>query len=418
VKKITHPEDIEKGKALYKELLDHKRDFYQREKRFWRKDGLPVWARSAAFAVRGTDGALRYVVSMVEDITERRRAKEKLRQLAAIVESASDAIIGRTLDNDIISWNPAAERMFGYTAEEAIGQPASILIPPARADEISQIMEQIKRGGRVEAFETIQVKKNGEPIAVSLTVSPIRDAAGEIVAFSAILRDITERKRLEKEVLEISAREQRRIGHDLHDGLGQYLAGTAFKAKVLEEVLAAESPGHTDAAKEIVKLINNAISQARALARGLSPIEVEASSLPSALEQLANETKKIFHVACLFKCNETNLSVASPAGLHLYRIAQEAVSNAVKHGKAREIEIELGLNGLQLLLVIRDKGKGFVSDSKRATGMGLNIMQYRANSIGGVLKIDSRRDHGTEIQCLVPTTLCSTPQPEFCYTNK
>jgi PAS domain S-box-containing protein len=142
---------------------------------------------------------------------ELKRVKEKFRQLAAIVESSDDAIISTTLDGVIASWNGGAERTYGYSAAEGLGRPVSILVPPGNPDEVPQILERIKRGERVDHFETARVRKNGEPFDVSLTVSPIKDASGRVVGASTVARDITEQKRLRealtewaKEILEVS----------------------------------------------------------------------------------------------------------------------------------------------------------------------------------------------------------------------
>jgi two-component system sensor kinase FixL len=219
----------------------------------------------------------------------------------------------------------------------------------------------------------------------------------------AIVRDVTERKRLEEEVLEISARERRRIGDDLHDGLGQYLAGIAVKAKILAEDLAASSP-HKSKAEKLVRLIDNAIQQARTVARGLDPIEVEANGLVPALERLAHETEELFRVVCTLRCDLPVLPVSKSMALHLYRIAQEAINNAIRHGKAGRLEIALATVPTHLRFRIKDDGSGFRIGAARREGIGLRIMQYRANVIGGVLTIQSRPDRGTEVQCLVLTT--------------
>jgi signal transduction histidine kinase len=220
----------------------------------------------------------------------------------------------------------------------------------------------------------------------------------------AIVRDVTERKRLEAEVLEISARERRRVGADLHDGLGQYLAGIALKAKLLEDDLAAASSAHKPKAEKLVRLINSAVQQTRTLARGLDPIELEANGLVPALQGLASETKELFHVACTLRCDGLVSPLSKPISLQLYRIVQEGISNAVKHGKPRRIEIGLATGPTHVRLRVRDDGCGFRIEAARREGMGLRIMQYRAHVIGGVLTIQSRPHRGTEVQCLVPTT--------------
>lgn len=128
------------------------------------------------------------------------REEERLYFLASIVESSDDAIIGKTLDGIILSWNPGAQRIYGYSADEVIGKPISILVPPDRPDELPQLLERISQGQRIDHFETVRMRKDGKRIDVSLTISPIKDTTGKIIGASTIARDITERKRIEKEL--------------------------------------------------------------------------------------------------------------------------------------------------------------------------------------------------------------------------
>jgi signal transduction histidine kinase len=191
----------------------------------------------------------------------------------------------------------------------------------------------------------------------------------------------------------------------LHDGLGQHLAGIAFKAKVLEEDLAGESSRLTGDAEKIVALVNDAIQQTRNLARGLDPVDFEVSGLPAALQSLALQTEKLFNIECLFSCNEERLTLGAQTNVALYRIAQEAISNAIKHGQARRIEIDLNASQPQLSLTIRDNGQGFLLGDKSRHGMGLRIMGYRTDTLGGVLSIHSEVAVGTQIKCVLPNGL-------------
>lgn len=408
VRRITHDEDVAEGARLFSELVSGKRDRYRREKRFFRQDGSQIWAISFNSAIRSPDGHLRYIISLVEDITERKRSETARQELASIVETSEDAIISETLDGKITSWNQSAERIFGYTAAEAIGQPLAIIVPPDGLKEFERTMERLRSGKRVEEFETICRRKDGAMIEVSVTASPIKDAHGRVTAASAIARDITERKRLEKEILQIGTNERRRIGHELHDGLGQVLTGIAFKARALQERLAHTAPEQAQEFEEIVNLINGAISQTRRLAHGLDPIEVEAAGIVAALGNLASETRHLFGIECDFDCTEHDLELNDQAGLALYRITQEAIRNAHTHGAAQQIRIKLSCSSGRLRLNVKDDGKGFDPKNAGSSGMGLRIMQHRARSIGGELNVASRPGHGTAVECSVPLELCLT----------
>src|SRR5207249_4788398 len=287
---------------------------------------------------------------------------------------------------------------FSVSAGELLGKALPQLAPDRLVEPIRYYLERALKTGEAQSFE-FQFCRRQEMRHLEARVSVC--GANEVLA---IVRDVTERKRLEEEVLEISARERRRIGHDLHDGLGQYLAGIAVKAKILEEDLAAAASPHKPKAEKLVRLINNAIRQAHTLARGLDPIELEANGLVPALDKLACETEELFRVACILRCDEPVLPMSKSISLQLYRIVQEAINNDVKHGKPGRIEIGLATEPTHLRLRIKDDGRGFRIDTARRGGMGLRIMQYRAHVIGGVLTIQSRPNRGTEVQCLVPTT--------------
>jgi signal transduction histidine kinase len=217
-----------------------------------------------------------------------------------------------------------------------------------------------------------------------------------------IFRDITERKRLEREILEISDRERRRIGQDLHDGLCQHLAGIELMSQVLQQKLAGKSKPDSARAAEIARHVREAISQTRSLARGLSPVTLESEGLASALRELASNAEKMFGVSCRVECADDPPNLAVAMATHLYRIAQEAVSNGIKHGKATQVEICLETNKERLKLSVRDNGSGLPKIPPRTDGMGLRIMRYRAGMVGGILSIEPAAPGGTLVECTVP----------------
>lgn len=212
-----------------------------------------------------------------------------------------------------------------------------------------------------------------------------------------------DRRRLEKEILEISEREQQRIGQDLHDDLGQQLAGIWCLNRVLESSLVASKSPEAENAAKITGLLKNALALTRTLARGLQPVALESGGLPAALDELTHRTSDMFGVRCRCECPK-ELTVDKLTATHLYRIAQEAVTNAVKHGHATEIEIELNSTSDQTILTIQDNGKGLQSEPAPSPlqGMGLRIMRYRTSIIGGVLEIKNRKDSpGTTVTCTI-----------------
>jgi PAS domain S-box-containing protein len=210
------------------------------------------------------------------------------------------------------------------------------------------------------------------------------------------------RKGLEEAILEISAREQRRIAQDLHDGLGQHLTGIAFMCKVLEEKLSDKSLPEAVEAAKIVKMVNQAIDNTRQLARGLHPVRAEPLGLVSALKNWASEVEALFHIGCSFQCAKPLPIHDANLATHLYRIAQEAVNNAIRHGKSRNIVIRLSSKNGAGVLTIQDDGDGFLNKPATPPGVGLSIMNYRADMVGGSLKVQPNEGRGITVTCMFP----------------
>jgi PAS domain S-box-containing protein len=368
------------------------------------------WIRSRSTPIRDREGSIYRVTGIAEDITDLKRAEAELSRLASIVESSDDAIIGKSLDGTIASWNSGAERIYGYSAREIIGRKCAVLLPPEDRDTIAPLLARVARGERIESFETTRLRKDQSLFHVSLTLSSVKDSTGAIIGASEIERDITERRRLEQEVLQISERERRRIGQDLHDGLGQHLTGIGFMSKSLQQRLAAKAAGgiaataeESDEAKNIADLVQQAVIQTRALARGLHPVEASATGLMAALGELAARIETFSKIDAAFVCPVPVVVCDNVAATHLYRIAQEAVNNAAKHGKPLCIRIALSAEaGGRVRLTIEDDGSGIAEESRDKEGLGLRIMRYRAKMIGGNLTIGGRSGRGTIVACDAP----------------
>jgi signal transduction histidine kinase len=272
--------------------------------------------------------------------------------------------------------------------------------------------------GHVETYrnEIRYVRKDRSVVSTMLTTSVLRDADGKIRYIISMIENITEQKNLERQMLEIAAMERQRIGHELHDGLGQYLAGIAFKVKSLEVALDAADGVLPEDRKDEVKIISalmrEALSQTRRLAHGLQPIELEGSGVIAALSTLAEMSENMFDVDCNFSCNQTRLPLRPEAALALYRIAQEAIHNAVNHGSAKKIRVELSVRNGEVSFTIADDGSGFrlpplqpaagSSHILTGGGMGLRIMEYRARAAGGQFEIRTNEPQGTNIVCTFP----------------
>ncbi len=210
----------------------------------------------------------------------------------------------------------------------------------------------------------------------------------------------SEARNLQKELLEITDTEQRRIGHDLHDGLGQHLTGIAFMSKLMEQRLTTKAVPEAEDARKIAGLVNKAIGWTRDLARGLAPVDLDQEEgLASALKQLAESAHELYGMPCRFEMSGDVHFRNPPVAIHLYRIAQEALNNAIKHAKARDIMVRLTRTPGVITISVEDDGKGFDPLSVQTGGMGLRIMRYRAKMINGNLEVLKRPGGGTVVAC-------------------
>lgn len=215
----------------------------------------------------------------------------------------------------------------------------------------------------------------------------------------ALRHEMAERQRLEEEILQVSEREQRRIGHDLHDSLCQHLTATALAGQVLGERLAAKALPEARDASHVVALVEDGIDLARNLARGLYPVEMDAEGLMAAFQQLANNISKGAKVRCVFECDKPVLIHDDAVATHLYRITQEAIRNAVRHGKPKRIGINLSEENNMIKLTVEDDGVGPPEDIQAGEGLGVRIMAHRAAMIGGAFAIEPAPTGGTIVTC-------------------
>lgn len=293
--------------------------------------------------------------------------------------------------------------MFGYSEQEILGQPVTALIPKRyKKLHWDRVFEQLKIGVLYAGQQTIEglgLRQDGVEFPVELSLS--NWTVGKDYFVSAIIRDVTDRRRIEQEVLEISEREQRRISQNLHDDLGQKLTGIAFLGQALAHQLEGTSKDLSDDAARIAQQANEAINSARRLARELYPVNLERNDLESALAELVAGVESYSGISCELSCDITVPLKDHQVVTHLYRIAQEALSNAVRHSRARTIQVKLTIRPGLTQLEVRDDGEGLPEDLASVMGMGLHNMQYRANAIGGSLEIRSRTEGGMGIICSI-----------------
>jgi PAS domain S-box-containing protein len=369
------------------------------------RDGRVRWFHCEAKMIRREDGQPWFIHGVGVDITELKKAETELQQernvLSAILDTVGALIVVLDPEGRIVRFNRACEQTTGYSFADVQGKHIwELFLAAEEIEDFKALLEQSRSGHPPKEYESHWLTRDGVPRLISWSTTVLFRARGVSHTIATGI-DVTERKRLEKTILEVSAREQRRIGQDLHDGLGQHLTGIAFLSKVLEEKLCEESVSESVDAAKIVLLVNDAIRKTKELARGLLPVVSEAHGLMAALKHCAEETEDLFRVTCRFECDSPVLINDVSVATHLYHIAREAVTNAVKHGKARQLLIKLSASGGEGTLSIRDNGLG-LPEFPLGTGMGLNIMNYRARMVGGSLDVRNRGDGGVMVCCTFP----------------
>ena len=356
------------------------------------------------------------------DITDRKRLEAELTQLVQertqalqvtrqwlqkLYDSSQDAIVISEITGRILEFNHAFETLTGYTAAEIRELTFYQLTPPEFRDLNQRVITTISQTGEAARFEKEYFRKDGTRVPVALTLWPMRDSAGQWTQLAAIISDVTEQHRLQRGILEVSELERRRIGQDLHDSLCQMLTATTFAMGALEERLATKNAAAAQSAHEIGELLRRANSEARNIARGLFPIELEAGGLIAAIQRLADEITQTGKARCEFIC-DPDVMIANPMqALHIYRITQEAVANALRHGAATTIVIVLKLANDQIFLEVANNGRDWpieLAAPGQSPGMGLSIMAYRARMIGGTLQVCRGNPGGTMVELSFPVT--------------
>jgi two-component system CheB/CheR fusion protein len=413
---ITHADDYEREEKLTRKLIVGEIPGYSIEKRYIRKDGSVIWGEMSATLMLDAKGEPAYALAVVEDISERKRAEEAVREseerLRLLVESASDyAIFTITPDNIIDSWNAGAEKVFGYTEREILGKSGAILFTPE--DRAAGVPEKEKKTaaetGRAED-ERWHIRGDGSRFYASGVMRPLKD--GKVEGFVKIARDMTDKIAAEKAVSEkemlqklVGAQEdeRKRIARDLHDELGQQLTALRLKLETTRKLCEeAEICGKIDEIQLIAKQIDADVDF---LAWELRPAALDDLGLIAALENYMREWSRHAGVTAEFHAPKLKkMRLAPEIETNLYRITQEALNNTHKHAKAKSISVMLEKRDDLIVLVVEDDGKGFNPKDKknRSKGLGLMGMQERAALLKGTFEIESAPKQGTTIFVRVP----------------
>ncbi len=340
------------------------------------RDGRVVWFHCDARMVRRPDGQPWFIHGVAFDISDLKHTERALQQERNFVSGILDTVgaLVTVLDQGgkIVRFNRACELTTGYAFDEVRGRCIwEFFQLPEEIARAQSVIAQLSGDLLPQDYQSHWVNRHGASRLIAWSCSRLDDSDGLPNYIIATGIDITEREQLEKALLNISAREQRRIGQDLHDGLGQHLTGIAFMAKVHEEKLARTNAADAADAAKIVRLVNEAVHKTRELARGLFPVMSDAQGLMSGLQLWAGEVEDVFGVSCKFECDSPVLIHDIAVATHLYHIAQEAVNNAIKHGQARNVLVRLTAENGYGTLLIADDGVGHlrtIGQSSQAWG--------------------------------------------------
>jgi PAS domain S-box-containing protein len=377
-----------------------------------RRDGTEIPVDISLTAIETEDGRL--AIAFVRDITARHDAELAIKQLAAIVESSDDAIIGKTLDGTILTWNLGAERMYGYSAAEMVGRPVSVLAPPDLPDELPDLIGRLQRGEEIDQLETKRRRRDGAEIDVLLKVSAIRNGRGEIVGSSSIARDITQLKAqadLERDLAERRAllahlvtageEERARIAGDIHDDSIQAITAAGMRLQILRRKV--DDPEQLKLLGELEETIRLSIDRLRHLLFDLRPPILDTEGLAAAvemyLEDAANGATTRYELE-----DKLRSQPSAQTRTILYRIVQEALMNVRKHAVAATATVLLQERDGGYLVRIADDGVGFAVDqAKPVLGhLGLASMRERAMLADGWMRVRSAPQDGTTIEVWVP----------------
>jgi two-component system sensor histidine kinase UhpB len=418
---ITHPDDLEADCAQFTRLLAGEIESYSLEKRFVRRNGSPVWTAISINAVRGGDGSLDYVVGLMEDIDQRKTAEAEMRQardtLQSLIEASPVAMMGLDAQGYVLSWNPAAERLFGWSATEVLGRPLPI-VPESDRDWLRERHAAVARGEKRPPTRVERLRKDGSLVEVNLWTAPLYDKSGAIAGSMAMLVDETERqaligrlqeseerlRQLSRRLIEAQESERHRIARELHDQIGHSLTMVKIHLQTLEGGRGADAA--QEALRTAVESVDRAIGQIRVMSFALRPPILDDLGIAAALRSHADRQARAAGIEAHLLISTPDDRLPRAIETACFRVAEEAIVNVIRHAGARNLWIALARRGQAVELTIRDDGRGFdvAATLKGAQGarLGLSSMIERAASAGGSVKIHSTPGAGAEVRVTFP----------------
>ncbi len=355
---------------------------------------------SGMVSLEGHHGHLR----MFHDITRRKEAEVWLELLRQAMDNAEEVVVVTSADLDppgprIIYVNAAFTKMTGYAPDEVIGRTPRLFQGPQSDRAVLRRMRRQLERGRAFRGEIVNYRKDGTPFILAWDVAPIRGDEGTLTHYVSTQHDVTKRRGLERELLDISAREQRRVAGDLHDSVQQQLIGTAMQAKRLLDVTKVETPELADRLGELYASIQEGVRSVRTVLSNITPVQPTENGLMVALTSMCQRVTTLFGTPCTFSFEQPLLMHDFERATHLYYIVQEAAINAAKHAGATRIDVRLAGSGAGYTLTVIDDGRGISEEVMQHRGMGLELMDYRAKLLGVALEVSSVPGQGTTVSC-------------------
>jgi PAS domain S-box-containing protein len=399
-----HPEDRERLDADAGAVIAGGRDAVEMDYRIQSLQGESLWIQVRAKVIeRDRNGRALRIVGACLDVDARRRAEELLRTQALILATMAEGVVLFDRSGRIELTNPAFDRLFRCSAADLAGMSFATLLSAHPTGDASglgadRLLECLRK--QTDTCDIVFRRADNTEFTGEVTTRVASESGGR---WLAVLWDVTERKRLEQEVLDIANSERRRFGHELHDGLCQELTGIALILRSMATNLQRDVVPTLRQLTEVVEFLNTATEDVRAMAQGLSPVTLDRGGLVPALRALVERMSAKHSIDVQLRSRVLiELPMDEATANHIYRIAQEAINNAVKHGGARAITVSLHADEDNIRLSVSDDGRGLPVDAAHRQGMGLKIMDYRARLMGGVIDVLPRRRGGTEIRCVCP----------------
>lgn len=421
-----HPEDRARIHEEWRRTAEANEPF-RSEYRFQQPNGRAIWIFGEVVQERDENGALIGLIGTVTEISELRaireqleqsRAKleqrvrertEELRVAAMVVDQMQDAVIRSDLSGKVVSWNHGAERLFGYTAEEMIGNSTLLLTPSDHVKIALSIKSRVRSGESVYRFESVRRSKDGTLLEVELSVFPLRDEDGSILGTTAIVRNITEQKRadeqlrlLSQRLLRVQDEERRRIARELHDSTAQLLAALAINlGRICESSRPLSNQVREQLLAEAIILAENALLEVRTQSYLLHPPLLDERGLAAALAFFIDGFTKRSGIHVEFRAPKVMTRLTNALELTIFRIVQESLTNVHRHSGSGRAEIELREADHWIELIVRDFGRGLNRDASTAPGVGIAGIRERTKELGGSMTVESASP-GVRLQVRLP----------------